>query len=466
MKRIITAILIIAVIVSLSSCSILFPKSAVSPSTVTDQATEPAESAAEVFLKGEPSVSEFGPYIMEKASGLSPRDADLLLERLLLLQLDVSEEMNSKIWNKGYMNELNDTLGGMLDAQKIQNIADKTVRNDFQEAADGLMTVVLYEEMPVFETDWAALESIKGAFSSGAAAMIDYQSRPQGMYYYGDLYNFDLMAADIAAVETELKNAPDGFVRWRLKDVYGRQVSRMLYGPEGSYFDMFMSGDAQIVSNIKKYAAQYTDSSFGHICKQLIAMQGGDAQKISDFISDSLLLPPGDHRTVTIEASEEDGVSLSLPVISGLASGDAENKINKSVSDTAKGMTPDGTGQMVSGVINFINSNYLSVTISVSYTDISGELQYNETNLSYDLSTGEKLTLEALTGKTFDAYKDLLVKSMHGEKEPGELTAPVCFFICDDGIQVLLPSDSGKWPDHYFVTLGGLRTFMDVSKLY
>lgn len=466
MKRIFAVILLVAAIVSLPSCSILFPKSTVSPSTVTDQATKPDESAAEAFLKGEPSVSELGQYIIQNTSEFSPQDADLLLERLLLLQLDVTAEMESKIWNKAYMNALNDTLGGVLNAQKIQNIADKTVRNDFQKASDGLMTVVRYEETPAFETDWTALKSIKGAFSSAAAAMIEYQSRLQGRYYYGDPYNFDLMAADIVAVESDLKKTPDGFVRWQLKDLYARQVGRMLYGPEGSYFDMFMSGDTQIVSNIKKYAAQYADSSFGHICQQLIAIQGEDAQVVSDFISDSLLLPPGDQRTVTITSSEEDGVSFNLPVISGLASGDVDKKINKSISDTARSQIPEGTGQTVSGVVSFINSYYMSVTLSISSTDKNGESQYNETFLSYNLSTGESLTLDALTGKPFDAYKDLLIKSMHGEKAPGELTAPVNFFVYDEGIQVLLPSDGGKWPDYYRVTLGGLRTIMDVSKLY
>lgn len=466
MKRIFAVILLVAAIVALPSCSILFPKSAASPSSVTDQTTKPAETETEKYLAGEPSVSELGKYMMENTAGLSPRDADLLLERLLLLQLDVTSEMESKIWNKAYMNALNDTLGGVLDAQKIQNIVDKTVRSDFQKASDGLMTIVRYEEMPAFETDWAALESIKGAFSSAAAAMIEYQSRLQGRYYYGDLYNFDLMAADIVAVESDLRKTPDGFVRWQLKDVYARQVGRMLYGPEGSYFDMFMSGDAQIVSNIKKYAGQYSDSSFGYICQQLIVMQGEDAQVVSDFISDSLLLPPGDQRTVTITSSEDSGVSFNLPVISGLASGDVDEKINKSISDTARSQIPEGTGQTVSGVVSFINSYYMSVTLSISSTDKNGESQYNETYVSYNLSTGESLTLDALTGKTFNAYKDLLLKSMHGEKAPGELTAPVNFFISNVGVQVLLPSDSGKWPDYYLVTLGGLRTFMDVSKLY
>ncbi len=90
------------------------------------------------------------------------------------------------------------------------------------------MTVVRYEETPVFEMDWNKLELLGSAFSDEAIGMIVYRGRLQGNYYAGDPLNFDALAADIADVEMRLTALEGGFVSWQLRKVFDYQVQELI----------------------------------------------------------------------------------------------------------------------------------------------------------------------------------------------------------------------------------------------
>jgi hypothetical protein len=426
----------------------------------------PSTSAAEAFLSGEPGTAEIAAYLEQNAESLSPEDGDRLLERLILTQLDISQRMNWIIFDEPYITALNDTMGGVLDESKIANITDETVRKDFQEIADSLMTVVRYEETPVVEPDWEAIEAMD-AYSENAAAMVMYQSRVQGRYYHGDPYNFDPAAEDIAAIEQLLGSVGSGFVRWQLKMNYDRLVSTLLFGPEGSFLYMYMEGDEQILGNIERYAEEYQGTHFGSICADLKGMQGVEIQDISDYIIDRLNFPPDDTRTMTELETEYSGAALSILKINGLKDPAIEDKIYEACLAAAQAMVqPDYTEQTVTSYSSFNNESFLCLTLVNSYTGTDGKYIYEESNLTFDLATGNILTLDDMVGQPLDAYKSALLGSMFGDALVTDISVPVEFSIYSEGITVIIPSDGDQWPAYYTVTLNGLRKFMDISKLY
>jgi hypothetical protein len=423
-------------------------------------------SDAEAFLNREPGAAEICTYMEENAEQLSPEAGDLLLERLILAQLDISQRMSSLIYEEAYMTALNDVMGGVLDESKIANITDESVRKDYQEIADSLMKVVRYEETPVVEPDWNAIEKI-GLFSENAAAMVMYRSRLQDWDYHGDPYNFDLAAEDIAAMEKLLNGMENGFVRWQLKQNYDRLVSTVLFGPEGSYLYMLMDGDEQILGNIERYAEEYQGTRFGSMCADLKGLQGVDMQAVSDYIIDRLNFPPGDQRSMTALETEYSGAALSILKINGLNDPTIEEKIYEAALSEAQAMIkPQFTEQSLTSYSSFVNDLYFGLSLVYSYTDENGQFEYTEKNLTFDLKTGENLTLDALVGQPLEAYKSILLDNMFGGEPMTDINAPVEFSIYSEGILILVPSEEYDWPQYYNVTLNGLRKFMDVAKLY
>jgi hypothetical protein len=76
------------------------------------------------------------------------------------------------------------------------------------------------------------------------------------------------------------------------------------------------------------------------------------------------------------------------------------------------------------------------------------------------------VTLDEIAEKPFSDYKDALLTAMRGYNTPTDLTESFAFSLTDSGLTVSLPSGNGDWPDYYIVTFNGLRSFMDISRLY
>ncbi len=420
----------------------------------------PVESAVTTFLDGEPSAAQVGSYLMENTSGLTPEEGDLLLERLILLQQDVALTMNVQIWDTVYMTALNETMGGILDSDKIDDIADADVKAAFLNALDALMTVVRYEETPVFEMDWNRLQEIGGVFTADANDMIDFNSRLQSNTYA----EFDVLAADIAAVEDKLSAQDGGFIRWQLRKIYTNLLSELFIGPEGSYLGQYADQGSDYNLRLQQYGDMY-DGKFGEICRNLYAMQSDDGQTIMDYLNGVFIFPPNSPLTAEMSVTEEDGVWLSLPVISGTDTA-LKDTLNSTIRDTAYSLIEDGrTDQSVSTYVS-VCGDFLSITFACSYLDEEGQYYYMENGLVLDLTTGAPVTLDELVGMPFESYKDALTKVMNGTDTPVDLTAPIMFSLTDSGMAISLLPESDGWPDYYMVTFNGLRSFMDIQRLY
>jgi hypothetical protein len=458
----------------LASCSGLpgglseTPGASPAPSATGDlPSAEPSpDDAVKTFLDGEPDAPVVAAYLRDNAASLAAYDADLLVERLVLLHQDISQDMNGRIWEDGFMTALNETLGGTLDAAKIGGIEDLEVKNAFQVASDAGMTIVRYEETPAFETDWSALAAIKAAFGGDMAVMVEYQSRLQGGYYTGDSF-FDMLAADITDTEKLLADMDSGFVRWQMKQVYKRQAGRLLFGPEGSYLDAFASGDEEMLRAVDKYAGLYSGTHFGNLCARLLDGYGAGMQALADTITDSLRFPPDDPRSITETELEQDGAGITLPVLSGLKDAAVQERINTALRDAVINLAGMASGsRSVTCYVSFVSERYLCFGFQLSWMDSAGMDRFSETYRTFDMESGATVSMDDLLGKPFSEYKDTLLQLMQGYSEPGDLSEPVEFYLWDDGIALLVPVPDSDWPDYYTVTMNGLRSLTDVAKLY
>jgi hypothetical protein len=278
-----------------------------------------------------------------------------------------------------------------------------------------------------------------------------------------DTAGFDLLAADIAAVEDKLAGL-DGFIRWQLHKVYARQVSELFIGPEGYFLSEYTDADSAYLSRLEQYAGMY-DGKFGQLCRGLYEMRGDDSQTGVDYLNGALIFPPDYPLTAEVVVFEENETWLSLPAISG-ADDALTEQLNLTVRDTALAMTESGRTDQTANAYVTVCGGYMSVTFACGYLDADSQYHYEETSLVFDLATGKSVTLDEIVGKPFSDYKDALLASMRGYNIPADLTEPFAFSLTDSGLTVSLPSGDGDWPDYYIVTFNGLRSFMDISKLY
>lgn len=159
MRKLIVLLSLAVSLALLASCSLLpgkpsnTPEASPAPSATGDNPAETPspDGAVKTFLESEPDAPAVAAYLKDNTASLTAADADLLVERLVLLHQDISQDMNMRIWEDGFMTALNETLGGTLDAAKIGAIEDPVVKSAFQVASDAGMTIVRYEETPAFE---------------------------------------------------------------------------------------------------------------------------------------------------------------------------------------------------------------------------------------------------------------------------------------------------------------------------
>ncbi len=422
-------------------------------------------STVEAFLYDEPDGSAVGQYLLDNAASLAPSDAELLLERLILLQQDIAAELNTRVWETDYLTALNETMGGVLDPDKIDNIPDVLVRADFREASDAVMTIVRYEETPVFETDWARVATLGNVFSEPVLALIEYQSRLQGVYYRGNPIKFDLLAADIAAVETLLAEA-DGFARWQLRQLWAHQTSVLFYGAEGEHLDFIMNGDSVFVSLLQGFADEYAGTRFADICAQLVAYSGDDFTELSLLIESGLVFPPDSTYRAQFTHTIEDDMEYALVEISGGDDPAVTQSINDAINDATQALMQIDDGETYIRVRNYVSvcGQYLSIDIYYS-----GLRFFHETMLVLDLKTGQPVTLDDLTGKPLDEYKEALlgVVPQYAGQYPlyeSDLVDPLEFTLSNDSLTIMLHYPDR--PEYYTVTINGLREIMDVRTLY
>jgi len=461
MKKTIVMILILALVLASAGCA----KQENSGPPV--QPEDPVLQKTADFLANEPDAAAIGIFIRESEQEIKTQAGDLLLERLIITQLDVIADFNAKIYQDPYMTALNATMGGVLDEAKIKDIPDETVRNDYQMLHDGFLKIVRYEETPVVEPDWSALAGYAACFTAEASGMAELCDRLQNRYYFGDPMNFDLLAEDTAKTEKLIRDAKNSFVRWQLDRLYDRQIGNLLVGPEGSYLEEFATGQEAAQARISAYAEKYKDSDLGILCARLLNSDTKEMMPLSDLILYSRYFSPGDQKKVARISGSIGGANCNYAELSGLGDQEHQKNINQQIRSAVEALvnkdTPD---QFVSASVIFGNGNFISLDLANSYTDAAGAFKYIERYLTFDLSTGEQIGLDALFGDSFENYRDKLQTAMSKRNISQPLDKAPEYLLDDQGMTLMIPGSDPGSTSYVQLTLNDLRQFMDITKLY
>ena len=163
MNKKLDAVLLICMILLLTSCAgnNITEDDLTTAVSVSMKPIELSQSqdAAEMFLAGEPSASDVGHYLADNMSAFTSEEGNLLLERLILLQWHIQIELNNQLMDTAYISAINETMGGHLDRDKIDDLEGTDVKAAFLNAWDAFMTIWYdMEDRPCLVSDWNRLQ--------------------------------------------------------------------------------------------------------------------------------------------------------------------------------------------------------------------------------------------------------------------------------------------------------------------
>jgi len=353
---------------------------------------------------------DLGNYITVHFTETTIEELETMIEWLIIYQSEDMDNMNQIIYDDPYFNALNVDMGGVLDPEKVQNIQDFTVRKDFQNMVDGYMTIVRYEETPVIETDWAALEILVPNVSENFGTMMTLFSKIQNFNYGTRDFDFNALAMDAISVENLISYEEPTFLSWQLNLLYNRQISNLLIGPEGTYMDTFINKSGQLYDILMKVAYIYPESKLGQLITQLDQSETTDYADISTIINSykQFGLGSDNYLTYTKAGNESDQSNKVLIQIVMPEATNIEAQINNTIMDTVDHMKADIADNITYSLYmysEFSNQQFLSIGFYLSYNDSGENYVDKQGYLNFDLMDGRLLTLEDYLGLPFDELK-------------------------------------------------------------
>lgn len=425
------------------------------------------QSDTELFLNTRPASEQIGSYVADKASVMTAMDQEMAFEQLLLSQEVLSSRLGQLIWNEDYMNALNTTMGGILDAEKVSDIENEIVRQDFQAAVDSYLTIIRYEEYPHFEPDWNRIKSLNLNLSDSMNTVIDINAKVQSGAFVSDYtLNHDLLASDLATLEIMLPKA-EGFDHYQMQKLYNNLISFMFVNTEGTELSSFVSGDKRTTDAWNKLAHDYSDYKFGLLAKRIVNHPERDFTKLIDIINGFNMVSPDKNLYADITYVERDNYSINGFALNGHDNPDIQETIRQNVENEL--MTLHDSQAHVNRMdasVNFINDNYLSVSLFNIAYDKNNDYKSSESYITLDMNTGELVTLDDLFESSFETYQDALNNlDVFTKRQIAAIEMPK-YYIHDNGISLIGPVEDEEFP--YFITLDlyTLQEFMNISKLY
>lgn len=432
-----------------------------------DDTTSSKESEQiKTFLSKDPTYVDIINYLKNNTTKYNESNA-LLFERYILSAESKNYELSRDVFDQVFLDELNNTLGGSFDISKIPSIKNDKLRNVLQDAADGMLTIVRYEEVPVFEIDYSRLADFSDLFDVYTQEFIKLKAKLQDYDYYTTEYALDheQLAKDIIAVENLISKDPPLFIKSRLQQLMENQISRLLVGPEGSYLSELMDSKDMSATYVGDIAMKYEKTFLGQICRDMINNPKEDFMTYIDIINSYNHFPGDTEKKLINKEKEFNGYKYYGFDLTGF-----DDHIILSVNNIIDHQFDEYTTSVdtlddlkIHQYTYFVNENYLSIGLSRTYSNSESAYNEDQVYLNIDLKTGEVITLDELFGKDFNDYKEQLSKLI---SEEVDLSQSPDFYLTDDGV-VVLPKVVGRsYPNFTIIGLDNLRMFMDQSLLY
>ena len=183
--------------------------------TTTETVFEKYENLVETGAASD----ELGLFIRENIDKVSQSEAEAMIELLVIEQQQSINEMNSKIFNPEYMDALNIDMQGILNPELISSIENEEVRADYKALADGLMTIIRYEESPNVETDWESINALGQYLSEDFKEMTYLFDKIQRYKYKRTEPDFKTIYADAVRTEELITKNEVSFLTWQLESM-------------------------------------------------------------------------------------------------------------------------------------------------------------------------------------------------------------------------------------------------------
>ncbi|MBN2897723.1 MAG: hypothetical protein JXO44_03015 [Clostridia bacterium] len=407
-------ILIIGMALTVGGCTVKEPQAVQAPqesspvqatdstvetpiSPVEDTSTSALKAGLENLLVAETTAPDIVQYIEANISEATNDDAEFFLKCLMVYQTEYVTRGHEVIYSNDYMDALNTTMGGVLDASKIADIEDAEIRAFYQGLYDSYLTIVRYEEMPVIEMDWKRVAILDSAASETLKYYIeemDTRHYPRNDAYYS-------AAQKIVELETIIPETKSEFVTSLLEEMYRLKVSRLVSGPEGSYSDAFMTRSDNYYSEMMRFANDYPESPFAGFIKSLEHIEEGDIMAVFDALQAYRMDNPFRRHHWRIEAYSDGDKNINRSIYVDGAAGSLAEKINGQIE-----MAMDEMFTMVKAYASYSISSFgmddygdfVTIGVSLNYENPEGQYVYAERYLNIDLKTGETISLEDYLG--------------------------------------------------------------------
>ncbi|GAU80009.1 hypothetical protein [Fusibacter sp. 3D3] len=388
-------------------------------------------------------------YVQDHIKEASPEEADQMIEILLQMQTALIQKSHEGLlYDSAYMEALNNTMGGVLDPEKINEIENEAVRSFYQSVVDSELTMVRYEETPVLETNWESIQAYQATFTEPFQMVIDFQD-----------YNNLLRAEDVEdlvnrvyAMEEMLLKSSNGFAKSELTELYSTYVSRILAGPEGSY--LYRLGDASDDYYKKMVVAieGHEKSGFAKETQVMMAEETKTFNHLIDIVDAYRSNNPyGEHRWEKSVKEEGDVKVVTLSYEGEDAS--VSKRIN-AILQSAKAELIESLGAsnyQIDMYKAYQSGDYATIQIYINYIAEDGQAEYDEKAVNLDLKNGILLTLNTL----LKSGEDGLLDEVNTLAESDFETIPN-FSLTTTGLLLTEPKESSPNIDHAVITMDQL----------
>jgi hypothetical protein len=385
--------------------------------------------------EGAPSATAIGQFLTSQHGSLSPAAVDDAIETLLLEQRQLIDRLNNRIYRTEYLFALNDTMGGVMNAEAIDGIEPESVRADFRSAHDALLTIVRYEETPVFEPDWSRLQRVAASAGEDLELLTRLFSKVQNRGY-GYPVEHESLVLDTITTENALLRVPEGVVHHHLRNLYDRQIATLLVGPEGETIGLMMDPDSEERARLSFIRENYPTSALADLAAELDEkLESGDFMSSTNVILRHRpfgLDHPGTLKSVDVTL---DSVQSRRMLLDRWPEEEIGEKVNETIHGVMDAQIIDrDTEQSVNAYVQFANGDFLSLAISSSYQDENGAFQFEETHLTFDLNTGETVTLGEVLRIPEDEAALLVEEVLLNRAVEGPYKG---FYLSDQGIWLI-----------------------------
>ncbi len=367
------------------------PETTEAPATLMDN--------FQALVTPESNAGDLGLFIRDHIGLATPEEAELMIQWLLIYQSEPILRINDVIYTEAYANPLYDVMGGIIDPEKIADIEDETVRSDYQALVDGFMTLVRYEETPSIETDWEALATLNDAFTIDMAELITLRSMDQFSYSV-DYYQ---MAENIVMVEELINSADNAFLRSQLQKLHSNYVYDLLVGPEGMDMDTFVVKSDDVYRDLITFAGDFPDASFTQFLYELGSKEWENYLGPYNALSEYIAFGYGsDYHWITNNELTDQGEGEKILLTSDQHH-DVTAKINDGIDAIIDNLATNTNGSYdYYTYASYSSDSYVSAYVSLHYLATPDQTKYLESAATFDLTTGNIITLSDYLGVSDD----------------------------------------------------------------